>query len=145
MGRVPAPEELLAGRIAPVPQHREAGRYALGLLFPERHSLRSELDNAPLFHGGMVYGSSIDGPQGPNLRSDLDLLVISAHEGSRENEAKAVLDTVMSEVENRFLVRAEQKLFSPGVPNDDVDPLYAQHIVDVGKRYPEWCVNDPSK
>jgi hypothetical protein len=146
MGRVYTPEEVWDFHVSETPRHREAGRFALHALFPKDPADNRILilNDEPIFTSAMIYGSSVDGP-GPNIRSDLDLLVTHSDNVSK-NYAKSRLGDIVDETEAGYKLKVEPKLFpDSGITKNEVDPLWAEHIVDVKQRLPGWCVNDPSR
>lgn len=142
MGRVYSPETVAAGNISLVPRHREAAAFVLNALFPQMG--RFELYAEPLFEAGLVYGSTVDGP-GPNIRSDVDILAIHRPGSEYENEAQRIMRQVVEQAESTYKVCIEPQLYTAGRVAECADPLYAEHILDMGKRQRQWCINDATK
>lgn len=158
MGRVPLPGELTAGHISLQPRHREAGSFILGSLFPEgQDTAYISPAGEPLFRSAMVYGSAVDEGPGPTLwpadtsspgltiRSDLDLLVVRHPGEAEERFAAHVLENIIKRAQASYGLVVEPKLYPAGGSGARVDPLYAEHIVEIGMKQPTMSINNPAQ
>lgn len=140
MGKVFSPEEVGAGLVPEVGAQQQAARFLLDSLF------------APVTNGtyqgregvaaGLVYGSTTFGP---NRRSDLDVLI--TYDPNRATEALPIIRQVIAETEGRFHTPVEAKVLYLGSLashlEDNNDPLYMSHLLNVQRCKPQWSRNDP--